>query len=124
MLYTTLVRWLKQGSGSGRHGRGRRPRLARRPSFVPRLEALEDRALLSVFTVTDLADSGAGSLRQAILDANAQPGIDLIDFAAGLQGTIALSSGQLDITDGLLVTGPGARQLAVSGNDASRVFAI
>jgi len=119
MLSTTLVRWLKQAAGSGH-----RPRPAHRPSFVPRLEALEDRALPSVFTVTDLADSGPGSLRQAILDANAQPGTDLIDFASGLQGTIALTSGQLDITDSLLVTGPGAQQLAVSGTDVSRVFEI
>src|SRR5262249_16777704 len=58
------------------------------------------------------------------LDANAQPGIDLIDFASGLQGTITLTSGQLNITDGLMVTGLGAGRLAVSGNDASRVFLI
>jgi titin len=32
------------------------------------------------FTVTNKADSGAGSLRQAILDANANPGPDTINF--------------------------------------------
>jgi titin len=32
------------------------------------------------FTVTNTADSGAGSLRQAILDANANPGPDTINF--------------------------------------------
>src|SRR5262245_61775884 len=117
MLSTTLWRWLKRNSGSGRPHRP-----ARRPSFVPRLLALEDRTLPSVFTVTNLDDSGPGSLRQAVLDANAQAGIDVIDFAAGLQGTIALTSGQLDITDGLMVTGPGANKLAVSGNGTSRVF--
>ncbi len=37
----------------------------------------------------NLADSGVGSLRQAILDANALPGADLIGFADGLHGTIA-----------------------------------
>jgi hypothetical protein len=35
----------------------------------------------ATFTVTTTADSGAGSLRQAILDANAAPGADTIVFA-------------------------------------------
>ena len=34
----------------------------------------------ATFTVTNTADSGAGSLRQAILDANANPGADTIAF--------------------------------------------
>jgi hypothetical protein len=70
------------------------------------------------------ADSGAGSLRQAILGANAAAGPDTIAFASGLSGTVTLTSGQLDITDDLTITGPGAGQLAISGNNASRVFAI
>ncbi|MBI3653664.1 MAG: VCBS repeat-containing protein [Acidobacteria bacterium] len=37
----------------------------------------------STFTVTNTNDSGAGSLRQAILDANANAGADSIDFAIG-----------------------------------------
>jgi hypothetical protein len=32
------------------------------------------------FTVTNINDSGSGSLRQAILDANATSGADTIDF--------------------------------------------
>src|SRR5580704_19266869 len=78
----------------------------------------------SAFTVTNLADSGPGSLRQAILDANARPGPDAIDFAPGLRGTILLTSGALTITDSLAINGPGAGWLAVSGNHASRVFEI
>jgi hypothetical protein len=35
----------------------------------------------ATFTVTTSADSGAGSLRQAILDANSAAGVDTIDFA-------------------------------------------
>src|SRR6516164_885407 len=34
------------------------------------VEGLEDRCLLSTFSVLNTADSGAGSLRQAITDAN------------------------------------------------------
>ncbi|MEO6437257.1 MAG: right-handed parallel beta-helix repeat-containing protein, partial [Tepidisphaeraceae bacterium] len=47
------------------------------------IEALEDRRLLSTYTVTSTADAGAGSLRQAILDANAHSGADTIAFAIG-----------------------------------------
>jgi hypothetical protein len=48
----------------------------------------------ATFTVTNASDSGAGSLRQAILDANANAGADTIAFnivGAGVQ-TITLSS--------------------------------
>src|SRR5206468_2113799 len=47
---------------------------------VMRAEGLEQRTLLSVFTVTTTADSGPGSLRQAILDANDAPGPDEVHF--------------------------------------------
>jgi hypothetical protein len=47
------------------------------------LEALEGRTLLSTYLVTNAGDSGAGTLRQAILDANARSGADLIAFAIG-----------------------------------------
>src|SRR5262249_2339802 len=81
--------------------------------------------LLNTYTVTNLADSGPGSLRQAVLDVNAHHDTDQIVFAPGLHGTIALTSGELNITDDdLTITGPGANQIAVSGTDASRVFAI
>src|SRR5687767_958172 len=50
------------------------------PPPRPRCEALEARALLAVFTVTTTADAGPGSLRQAILDANANAGSDEVRF--------------------------------------------
>ena len=100
-----------------RSSRGTAPRL--------RIEALEDRTVPSTFMVLNLADSGAGSLRQAILDANDNPGADLIRFdPAARDGTIALTSGQLSITDDLLLDGPGVNRLTISGNDASRVFSV
>src|SRR5262249_2669070 len=96
----------------------------RAPRYRPRLDVLEDRTLPSTFTVLNLADSGAGSLRQAVLDPNANPRADAIDFAPGLRGTIALTSGELGITDDLSIDGPGANRLAVSGSNASRVFHV
>ena len=45
-------------------------------------------------------------------------------FANGLHGTITLTSGELLITDSVTINGPGANQLSVSGNNASRVFEI
>jgi hypothetical protein len=93
-------------------------------TYRPRLECLENRTLLTTFTVLNLADGGDGSLRQAVVDANALIGADTIDFADGLVGTIALTSGQLSISDDLTINGPGADQLAVSGNGQSRVFSI
>jgi parallel beta-helix repeat protein len=44
---------------------------ARSRPFLPFLERMEDRVVLSTFIVTNTADSGPGSLRQAILDSNA-----------------------------------------------------
>lgn len=47
-------------------------RLARRTrAYLPFLEQVENRVVLSTFVVTNTNDSGTGSLRQAVLDSNA-----------------------------------------------------
>ncbi len=71
----------------------RNARVDRAASLV-RIEALEERNLLSTFQVTNNSDAGPGSFRQAIIDNNATPGINAIDFAipgTGVQ-TISLST--------------------------------
>ncbi|HEX8915232.1 MAG TPA: hypothetical protein VF796_22965, partial [Humisphaera sp.] len=45
------------------------------------VEAIEPRVLFATFAVTSVADAGPGTLRQAILDANASAGADAIEFA-------------------------------------------
>jgi hypothetical protein len=76
------------------------------------------------YTVTNLDDSGTGSLRQAILDANASTGVnDTIVFQSGLSGTITLGS-ELLITDPVTINGPGASAVTVDGGGANRVFNV
>ena len=72
-------------------------------------------------TVINTNDSGAGSLRQALADANDG---DTINFDAAVTGTITLTSGELLVNDSITINGPGANILAVNGNAASRVFHI
>ncbi|MBI1763870.1 MAG: right-handed parallel beta-helix repeat-containing protein, partial [Acidobacteria bacterium] len=71
--------------------------------------------------VTTTADSGAGSLRQAIADAC--PG-SAITFNLPANSTITLTSGELVLDKNLTIQGPGANLLTISGNNASRVFDI
>ncbi len=97
-----------------------------------RFEPLEERQLLSVFTVTNLNDgavAGAGalpgSLRQAIYDANHSAGADTIQFDSSLKGgTITLTAGQLAITDSLTIAGLGATNLTINANHQSRIFKV
>ncbi len=64
-------------------------------------------SVLATFTVTNTSDSGAGSLRQAILDANATPDTDAIAFNIGGGGvqTIAPLSVLPTITSPVVIDG-------------------
>ena len=74
-------------------------------------------------TVTTTADSGPGSLRQALADANDG---DTINFT--VTGTIALTSDELAVDKSVTISGPGPTLLAVWGyvtlNAGIRVFHV
>ena len=64
------------------------------------LEMLEDRFAPAALSVSNTADGGAGSLRQAIADAVASPEADTITFNPSLAGkTIAVNRGTLEDTE-------------------------
>jgi hypothetical protein len=73
-------------------------------------------------TVNSTADSGPGSLREAIMNSVAG---DTINFDPSLNGqTITLTSGALAIGHTLTISGPGAGNLAVNGNNLNSVFDV
>lgn len=75
-----------------------------------------------VVTVLNTTNNATGSLRQAILTANAG---DTIKFNALTNGsTTLLTTGELVINKSLVIMGNGTTNTIISGNNASRVFNI
>jgi parallel beta-helix repeat protein len=76
-----IFSWRRKCQGAKHSG----PRRSgpQRSTFRPGVELLEGRQLPSTIIVTNTADSGAGSLREAITMANAQTGLTTLDFAIG-----------------------------------------
>ena len=107
-----------------------------RPRRLPvRLELLEDRCNpATTFLVTTTADSGLGSLRDALALANAQPNtlsdLDEIRFDPALNNqTIAIQSA-LPVANSVRIVGPGAGLLTIehvnsnTGTAADRIFNV
>ena len=91
---------------------------------------LEDRRLLSTFTVTSTLDNGSvGTLRWAVGQANSAGGAETIAFDKKVfktPQTITLTGTQLELTDTTgteTITGPKAG-VTVSGGGLSRVFQV
>lgn len=74
------------------------------------------------YSVTNTKDSGAGSLRAAIVAANSRVGLDTIHIETS--GTIELQSALQIIFDPVSVFGPGSDQLEVRRADAAPDFSI
>ena len=84
----------------------------------------------ATFVVTSNANSGPGTLRQAILDANATPGLDTINFnipGAGVQ-TIAPTNALPVITNAVFIDGfsqPGSSaNTSASGDDSVHLIRL
>ncbi|WP_435009177.1 beta strand repeat-containing protein [Tundrisphaera lichenicola] len=104
---------LLEGASSFSKWKNRPTRPARRAARVSGFETLESRQLMATFAVTNLKASGPGSLREAILRANALPGADTIDFSR--PGTIKVGRNSLpSITDTLTIDGTSAPSFAGS----------
>jgi predicted outer membrane repeat protein len=71
-------------------------------------------ASAATFTVTSNADSGAGSLRAAIVAANGSSGPDTITFTLPANSAIELLSA-VSITEGLTIDGSGTPGLDITG---------
>ncbi len=113
-----------------RKGGRRTVETRRRRRMQPTLLALEDRRLLSTFTVTSTLDNGsAGTLRWAVGQANSAGGAETIAFDKTVfknPQTITLSGTQLELSDTTgteTITGPKAG-VTVSGGGLSRVFQV
>ena len=84
------------------------------------------------FVVINTNDSGEGSLRQAVLNANSIAGDDTITFDGGtftdatVPDVITLTSGHLTINSGsgTTIQGPGADKLTLSADNNSRHFQV
>ena len=72
----------------------------------------------AVFPVANLNDSGPGSLRQAIQDANQSPGSNTITFST--TGNLVLASALPAVNGSIAITGPGANTLTIDGANACR----
>ena len=71
-------------------------------------------------------DSGAGSLRQALLHAATTPGAATVTFAAGFTGPVQLTA-EIGITDpdGVTVDATAAiGGMTITGNDTTRLFTV
>jgi Ca2+-binding RTX toxin-like protein len=123
-----------------RRNRNRRPQ--RR---VAGLQCLEERLLLTTFVVDSVLDTvdanpgdgvaadaaGRVTLRAAVQEANALPGVDSILLPAGTffltrlgRGEQAAATGDLDITDDLTITGAGANLTDLDGFAQDRLFDV
>src|SRR5262249_47372513 len=80
------------------------------PNPIPAPAGAGQRAPVSTLTVTNLNDSGVGSLRYQL--GRVHDG-DTIDFDPGLKGTITLTSGELQVGRDVRIEGPGSANLSI-----------
>ena len=92
-------------------------------SLALKPEAMEAYSgVFATLTVSTNADSGSGSLREAI--ASAQSGDTIVFNSSLADRTITLTGGQLEIDKHLIIDGGAAPGLTISGNEANRVIDV
>ena len=79
---------------------------------------------LAVITVTNNNDSGSGSLRQAIIDANKNSGLDVIDLSAIAGQTITLLSSLPTVTDSLFIDGVESNKIVLDGQGKYQIIGV
>src|SRR5262249_37152277 len=113
--------WLRNWT-SKRSPRGRGQR------FRPQFETLEDRTVLSggltVLQVTSLADSGKGTLRDAILRADKGPSSKTYEIDISVVGTILLESSLPDLANNITINGLGANQTLIQRDTLAAPFRL
>jgi len=72
--------------------------------------------------VTNNANAGAGSLRQAVIDAC--PGSTITFNMASVTSPITLTTGEISILKNLTIQGPGAALLTINGGGSGRIFYV
>jgi hypothetical protein len=115
---TVRRRELRRRPGAPAHG------LACAAITAGALLAGPDPVAAATFTVTTTNDSGPGSLRQAMIDANAAAGADTIVFTVAPPATISLLSALPTITDTLTISGPGPANLTIRRDPGAPPFGI
>ncbi|MFL5328248.1 MAG: hypothetical protein ACJ8C4_04985 [Gemmataceae bacterium] len=94
------------------------------------LTGFEERCVPAIYLVdnpTDTSVAGQLNLREAIGLANANAGTDSINFDSNVFNaatTITLTGGPLTLTDPVVINGPGATALTISGSDVTRICNI
>ncbi len=123
-----LATWFRDHSGTNPICRSKKEAIP----FKPELLCLEERVTPTTYTVTSFGNSGAGTLRDAITQANGTKADDSIVFAIGdsvrtINLTSTLPSIVSTATAGRLrIEGPGSDNLTLNGNtgSSSRDFRI
>ncbi len=119
--------WLRNWYKAWLAGYGRRSSSARRATSRPRVEALEGRFMPSAYLVTTTADSGPGSLRDAINQINADtnhalyaspsnPGVDEIDFNITAASDAAGGGTGFNAATGVATIQPGSDLPAIGSS--------
>gem|GEM_PF-849238 len=126
-----------RGSSTSQSDGSQRGSTKRSRRFRPRVEALEQRLVLATFSPDILAADGtAGSLRAAIVAANANAQDDVVELGAGywklaLPNPVgqenAAATGDFDLTESgktITIQGAGVAQTFLDGNNVDRLFQV